>query len=633
MKKFLENRMIGTKLGLGFGSVLVLTLIVGLVGIYGVNTLLSRADKVRLSNDLNDNIVDMQIARGAFVKSGSSEDMAKLISLTEQLSDNLSTGRNLYVGTFDNNVVQKTSQALVEYKNTLTPLTDARKAWDDVDKNAKNILTKLYSQYDQTIQELQNKNDQSNVIEVLIIEKDLYALTDMINDYVYKEKPIPVNEVVAKLQSIIDRTKALQLPDDLQSNKQSMLALLKQYDDMGKSNPKIASNLFTVKDKLLSLSSSMNDKIDGLTASQEQKSKDDGSQVNTMLITVTILAIIIGIFFALFIRNMIVRPMNAVALAVEKISKGDLTQQLSTDRKDEIGQLYNNIGTMSKTLNTLISEVVSGVMNLSSTSEQLEALSKQSQKMMQSQRDETDQVATAINEMSSTVAEVARNAETAADATTKADDMISQGNVVITSTTKLIESLASDLNLTSQTMEQLKTRTDNVGNVLDVIKAVAEQTNLLALNAAIEAARAGEAGRGFAVVADEVRGLASRTQSSAKEIEDLIIELQNGAQESLTKMLNSRDMSMENAEKAKGVLMLFKDISEQVGHVQDMNQQIATAAEEQSQVSEEINRSVENVRGLADQTNEGALESVHAVTNLRALSHQLKALTDRFKIS
>ncbi|WP_219704044.1 HAMP domain-containing methyl-accepting chemotaxis protein [Marinomonas lutimaris] len=632
MKKFLEDRQIGTKLGLGFGSVLLLALIVGMVGISGVNTLLNRADKVRLSNDLDDTVVDMQIAREHYVESGSTDDKNELIRRTETLANLLKTGETLYNGADVKDLIKQTEQNLLEYQKALTNLTNARNKWEDIDNNATTIRRSIFNQYNQTILELRQQNDVENMNTALDVANSWYALTSEINDYVIKKENIPLELVTTRFQAIINKTKNLQLSSDLQSKQQTILSLLNQYEELGKSNPAVNAELVKAQEKLMNLSSSMNDKIDSITSLQEQKSKEDGERVSTLLITVTVIAILMGIFFALLIRHMIVKPMNDVKAAVEKISNGDLTQTLKTDRKDELGQLYNNIGVMSRTLNKLISEVITGVLNLSSTSEQLETISKQGQTMMQSQKDETDQVATAINEMSSTVSEVARNAETAAEATTKTDNIVNQGNLKVSDTAKSIESLASDLTVTSTAMEQLKIRTDNVGNVLEVIKAVAEQTNLLALNAAIEAARAGEAGRGFAVVADEVRGLASRTQSSAKEIEDLIVELQNGAQESLDKMLRSRDLSSKNAEQAKEVLELFANISEQVGYVQDMNNQIATAAEEQSQVSDEINRSVENVRQLADRTAEGSIESVAAVSNLRALSHQLKSLTDRFKI-
>ncbi|MBU2321147.1 MAG: methyl-accepting chemotaxis protein [Gammaproteobacteria bacterium] len=632
MKKFLENRLIGTKLGLGFGSVLILALIVGIVGISGVNTLLSRADKVRLSNDLDDTVVEMQRARELYVTSGSAKDKDELLRRTEVLADFLKEGKNLYNGSDVRELVKLTEQNLLEYKKALTNLTDARKNWEAIDDNATKLRRNIFNQYDQTIQQLRQQNDIENMNTALDVANSWYALTSEINDYVIKKENIPTELVTTRFQAIINQTKSLQLSNDLQDKKQTILSLLNGYEELGKSNPTVNAELIRAQKNLMALSADMNDKIDSITLLQEQKSKEDGDQVSTLLITVTAIAILMGIFFAMLIRHMIIKPMNEVMTAVEKISDGDLTQILNTDRKDELGQLYNNIGVMSRTLNKLISEVITGVLNLSSTSEQLEAISKQGQTMMQSQKDETDQVATAINEMSSTVSEVARNAETAAEATTKTDNIVNQGNLKVSDTAKSIESLASDLTVTSKAMEQLKIRTDNVGNVLEVIKAVAEQTNLLALNAAIEAARAGEAGRGFAVVADEVRGLASRTQSSAKEIEDLIVELQNGAQESLDKMLKSRDLSTKNAEQAKEVLALFANISEQVGYVQDMNNQIATAAEEQSQVSDEINRSVENVRQLADRTTEGSIESVAAVSNLRALSHQLKSLTDRFKI-
>ncbi|MBU1466549.1 MAG: methyl-accepting chemotaxis protein, partial [Gammaproteobacteria bacterium] len=602
------------------------------VGISGVNTLLSRADKVRLSNDLDDTVVEMQRARELYVTSGSAKDKDELLRRTEVLADFLKEGKNLYNGSDVRELVKLTEQNLLEYKKALTNLTDARKNWEAIDDNATKLRRNIFNQYDQTIQQLRQQNDIENMNTALDVANSWYALTSEINDYVIKKENIPTELVTTRFQAIINQTKSLQLSNDLQDKKQTILSLLNGYEELGKSNPTVNAELIRAQKNLMALSADMNDKIDSITLLQEQKSKEDGDQVSTLLITVTAIAILMGIFFAMLIRHMIIKPMNEVMTAVEKISDGDLTQILNTDRKDELGQLYNNIGVMSRTLNKLISEVITGVLNLSSTSEQLEAISKQGQTMMQSQKDETDQVATAINEMSSTVSEVARNAETAAEATTKTDNIVNQGNLKVSDTAKSIESLASDLTVTSKAMEQLKIRTDNVGNVLEVIKAVAEQTNLLALNAAIEAARAGEAGRGFAVVADEVRGLASRTQSSAKEIEDLIVELQNGAQESLDKMLKSRDLSTKNAEQAKEVLALFANISEQVGYVQDMNNQIATAAEEQSQVSDEINRSVENVRQLADRTTEGSIESVAAVSNLRALSHQLKSLTDRFKI-
>ena len=632
MKNFLENKLIGTKLGIGFGAVLILTLIVGMAGVSGVNALLERADKVRLSNDLDDTVVDIQIAREHFYATGSTADKTELYENTDKLAKFLKAGETLYDGQDIKELIKQTELSLSDYIKALSTLTNARSKWDEVDNSATQIRKSIYNQFGQIIKQLRSQNNLDSLNATLEVSNSWYALTSEINDYVIKKQNIPLELVTTRFQLVVNDTQKLQLPSDLQKNQQSILSLLSQYEDLGKRNPEINNELVKAQANLMAFASNMNDKIDTITSLQEQKSKTDGVQITTVLITVTVIAILIGICFALVIRRMIVTPMNEVMAAVEKISMGDLTQNLTTERKDELGQLYNNVGAMTRTLRTLISEVTNGVLNLSSTSEQLEAISKHSQNMMQSQKDETDQVATAINEMSSTVSEVARNAETAANATTKTDSIVSEGNKKVSETAVSVKSLANDLTITSKAMEQLKTRTDNVGNVLEVIKAVAEQTNLLALNAAIEAARAGEAGRGFAVVADEVRGLASRTQSSAKEIEDLIVELQNGAQESLNKMLTSLDLSSKTSDQANEILALFANISEQVGYVQDMNNQIATAAEEQSQVSDEINRSVENVRLLADKTAEGSSESVAAVGNLRKLSHQLKSLTDRFTI-
>lgn len=459
----------------------------------------------------------------------------------------------------------------------------------------------------------------------------MYKTVAEITSAVVKSKPIPISIKEKDIPDLITSIRSIETTGKAAPHQTKLIELFSSYTKLLDINEPLTNTLNAQTDSLLTLTKKMNQTLEELSETQRSKSLSDGNSVNLLVISITIIAVIIGIVFAFVIRNLIAKPMQEVTAAVETIANGDLSQQFSTQRRDELGKLYNDVGRMSVTLNELISQTVSGVMSLSATSEQLEAISKHSQTMMQSQRDETDQVATAINEMSATVAEVARNAETAATAATNTDSMVNKGHSLVSTTVDEIGNLAEDLNLTSATMEALKQRSDNVGNVLEVIKAVAEQTNLLALNAAIEAARAGEAGRGFAVVADEVRGLASRTQDSAKEIEELIIQLQNGAQESLDKIQVSREKSTKNADNARSLVTLFNDIREQMGHVQDMNQQIATASEEQSHVAEEINHSIENVRQLADQTSEGSQESVVAVNTLKTLSTELNTLSARFK--
>lgn len=631
MKNPFENISIGLKLVWGFGLVLLLTLVVAIAGFVGVDTLLERAHKVQLSNQLNSIVLDLRDQRKLYLDKGSKDAYQDVVNLESTLSKQFQDSFNLYTGEGSLALVKQASSALDQYTLTFEEVHTFRQDWGNTGKTAAGIRNEIKSQADQLIDSLSNSSDTNAVTTTLRMSNELADTMLIITRSVGQGQPIPQDIINVRIPKIAAEMEQLQLTGQSQAIQLKIAGLFETYQALLALNPPLTLKLNKGSEKLVSLATTITNKLEDLKELQQVKSAEDGAQVRTLLISTTIAAIIMGLFFAWFIRRMIVTPMNDVTLALESISAGDLTQSYSTERRDELGKLYNDIGKMSLTLNKLISEVVSGVLNLSSTSEQLETITKNSQSRMQSQRDETDQVATAINEMSATVAEVARNAETAASATTKTDTIVNQGSAMVNDTATQISNLATELNNTSQTMETLKERSDNVGNVLEVIKAVAEQTNLLALNAAIEAARAGEAGRGFAVVADEVRGLASRTQDSAKEIEDLIHQLQSGAQESLEKIQTSRDLSINNAEQAKSVVTLFDNISQEMGHVQDMTQQIATAAEQQSHVSEEISSSVENVRQLADQTTEGATESAMAVSNLKALSLELKALTERFK--
>ncbi|WP_440131200.1 methyl-accepting chemotaxis protein [Pseudomonas fluorescens] len=234
--------------------------------------------------------------------------------------------------------------------------------------------------------------------------------------------------------------------------------------------------------------------------------------------------------------------------------------------------------------------------------------------------------------MTATVQEVARNAEEASEAAVAADQQAREGDKVVGEAIAQIERLALEVGHSTAAMGDLKRESDKIGSVLDVIKSVAQQTNLLALNAAIEAARAGEAGRGFAVVADEVRSLALRTQKSTEEIEELIIGLQTGTQQVATIMDNSRSLTDSSVELTRRAGGLLANITRTVSAIQSMNQQIAAAAEQQSAVAEEINRSVLNVRDVSEQTSAASEETAASSVELARLGTHLQMLVARFRV-
>ncbi|WP_442961755.1 methyl-accepting chemotaxis protein [Pseudomonas sp. 11/12A] len=287
---------------------------------------------------------------------------------------------------------------------------------------------------------------------------------------------------------------------------------------------------------------------------------------------------------------------------------------------------------MGVTLRDLISGIRDGVTQIASAAEELSAVTEQTSAGVNSQKVETDQVATAMHEMTATVQEVARNAEQASQAAAAADGEAREGEKVVAEAIDQIERLASEVVRSTEAMGVLQQESDKIGSVMDVIKAVAEQTNLLALNAAIEAARAGEAGRGFAVVADEVRGLAQRTQKSTEEIESLVAGLQNGTQQVAMVMNNSRVLTDSSVALTRKAGASLENITRTVSNIQSMNQQIAAAAEQQSAVAEEISRSIINVRDVSEQTAAASDETAASSVELARLGNQLQAMVSHFRV-
>ncbi|MFF7061685.1 methyl-accepting chemotaxis protein [Pseudomonas sp. NPDC008258] len=369
-----------------------------------------------------------------------------------------------------------------------------------------------------------------------------------------------------------------------------------------------------------------------MTASQTAVRDAGAAQAKTLLAAATALALALGLLAAWAITRQIIIPLRQTLRAAERVANGDLTQSLPVQRRDELGQLQASMQRMTQGLRELIGGIGDGVTQIASAAEQLSAVTEQTSAGVNNQKVETDQVATAMNQMTATVHEVARNAEQASEAALMADQQAREGDRVVGEAVAQIERLAGEVVNSSEAMNQLKAESDKIGSVLDVIKSVAQQTNLLALNAAIEAARAGEAGRGFAVVADEVRSLAQRTQQSTEEIEELIAGLQSGTQRVASVMDSSRQLTDSSVELTRRAGSSLETITRTVSSIQAMNQQIATAAEEQTAVAEEINRSVMNVRDISDQTSAASEETASSSVELARLGTHLQGLVGRFKL-
>lgn len=357
------------------------------------------------------------------------------------------------------------------------------------------------------------------------------------------------------------------------------------------------------------------------------------NMVSYSLYGLLVIMIVVGLGMSLFLANMISSGIQRLQGTIEQIeNNNDLTQRADVNSNDEVGSLSAAFNRLVENLAGIVSDVTQKSDQLATAATELSAVTERTSSGIQKQSDEISQVATAMNEMSATVQEVASNAEQASSSADEGNNEATNGSRVVGQTISAISELSGDVQTSADVIEKLKGDSENIGTVLDVIKNIAEQTNLLALNAAIEAARAGEQGRGFAVVADEVRTLAQRTQESTTEIEALVDALQSGAQKAVDVMGQSREKAESTVSQAQLAGESLDAITQSVGNIVNMNIQIASAAEEQSATAEEINRSINNIQDIAEQTASGAVQTAASSTELSNLGEQMRGLVAKFKV-
>ena len=380
--------------------------------------------------------------------------------------------------------------------------------------------------------------------------------------------------------------------------------------------------------KLAKALESLLEEIGQFTDASAQYAEAQELAAMSTLSIITLVSVILGLVISWLIANFIIKAIRKAIVT----ASGDLTQSIEVDSTDEVGELLTAMNGMRQKLLDMLSKISGTTAQLSVASEEMSVITTQSSDIIQQQKSETEQVATAMNEMTATVQEVAGSIHSTANAASEANDHTANGSQVVNQAIEQINKLAEQTEHASATIHELEQHSDAISSVMDVIKGIAEQTNLLALNAAIEAARAGEQGRGFAVVADEVRTLAGRTQESTEEINQMIEKLQAGSCKAVQVMDRSREQTHAAVKHAIEAGTAFTTIAESVSRINDMSTQIASSAEEQGAVSEEINRSIVQINDMASQTANGAEETSVASKDLARMATELQGLVSQFAV-
>ncbi|NVZ62229.1 methyl-accepting chemotaxis protein [Pseudomonas gingeri] len=422
-------------------------------------------------------------------------------------------------------------------------------------------------------------------------------------------------QLLGQYRQIEDRMKTLS-----RNNQVTELANLLNSDLLANSE-----QVNTVLNRLLDINTQQ-------TNATNQQANDQYDSAFNLVVALLVLATGLTLLFAWLLTRSITQPIAQALSAAEQIAEGDLTRPIQVDGTDEAGRLLQAMVKMQQKLRDTLQRISGSATQLASAAEELNSVTDESARGLLQQNNEIEQAATAVNEMTSAVEEVARNAVSTSEASKSATTSAGDGRDLVQETVSAIERMSGDVQSTATLIGNLAEESRDIGKVLDVIRGLADQTNLLALNAAIEAARAGEAGRGFAVVADEVRALAHRTQQSTSEIERMIGSIQGGTEQAVDSMRNSTERAESTLSIAKGAGLALDTINTAIVEINERNLVIASAAEEQAQVAREVDRNLVNIRDLSVQSATGANQTSAASNELARLAVDLNSMVARFSL-
>lgn len=468
--------------------------------------------------------------------------------------------------------------------------------------------------------------DNQNTINT--VNKDLQAIVDsaMSKYQELSRGPAAGSEYYGEMGTALNNFKALATGGN---------GLLGTYLSQLSSSSLSLNTLLEAEQSLASAIAELREGVKGVKQFADQSKEQAVDQVagtQSLIIVLALIAIVAAVFISILVIKTIRQPLSAVVEVISQVAEGDLTKTIDVHREDEFGTLSDSVNDLVSKLRGILGNIAESSQQLAASAEQTEAIARQGHESINRQKEQTELVATAMAEMTATVNEVANSANSTLQEVQGANEETNTGQTIVRDNINTINRLASEIEQASHVINKLNEYSDNIGSVLDVIRGIADQTNLLALNAAIEAARAGEQGRGFAVVADEVRTLASKTQESTSEIQDMIERLQTGTKDAVSVMEKSQSEARISVDQTAKAGQALESITRAVGVINDMSTHIASSAEEQSAVTNEMHENITTISSLAEQNAQGANESLSASQQLARLAEQLQQMVAQFKL-